>query len=344
MSNTDSNTSKAQLLEDLQAEQAQWEALLHDIGEEHMTQPGVAGEWSIKDIVAHLTGWRRRTVGRFQAALRHEPTPPPDWPQQLQTDDEINAWIYAGSRDRPLADVLRESRDVFGQLVETLDAFPEADLRDPTRFPWLEGEPLSGAIFFAHFHEEHEPDMRAWLEKIRLSQADTPHQEKREMADETFTLTTFYTSWKEYQDRLKAALAPLTAEQLALRAAPDLRSVGENAAHIIGTRAGWFTFVLHEDAGADVKAIASWDEHGEPARSAAELARGLDITWRMMADCLARWSPADMQQTFPDDWEGQTVYLSRAWIVWHVLEHDLHHGGEVSLTLGMHGLQAGFTS
>jgi hypothetical protein len=163
----DGNTSKAQLLDDLRAEQAQWEALLQDIGEEHMTQPGVAAEWSIKDIVAHLTGWRRRTVGRFQAALRHEPAPPPLWPLHLQDDDEINAWIYAANRDRPLAEVLSESRDIFQQLVETLDAFPEADLLDPTRFPWLEGEPLSGAAFFGHFHEEHESDMRAWLERIR---------------------------------------------------------------------------------------------------------------------------------------------------------------------------------
>lgn len=163
----DSNMSKAQLLDDLKAEQAGWEALLDEIGEEHMTQPGVAGDWSIADIIAHLTGWRTRTVGRFQAALRHETPPPPVWPQDLQTDDEINAWIYAANHDRPLADVLRDSRAVFAQLVETLAAFPEAELLAPGHFPWMEGEPLTGAVFFAHFHEEHEPDMRAWLEKIR---------------------------------------------------------------------------------------------------------------------------------------------------------------------------------
>ncbi len=164
---SNTNTSKAQVLDDLKDEQARWEALLQDIGEEHMTQPGVAGEWSIKDIVAHLTGWRRRTVGRLQAALRHEPTPPPPWPQYLQTDDEINAWIYAANRDRPLADVLRDSQDVFQQLVETLAAFPEEELLALGRLRWLEGEPVTGATFFAHFHEEHEPDMRAWLEQIR---------------------------------------------------------------------------------------------------------------------------------------------------------------------------------
>jgi uncharacterized damage-inducible protein DinB len=69
----------------------------------------------------------------------------------------------------------------------------------------------------------------------------------------------------------------------------------------------------------------------------------MERTWQFMADCLARWSPADMHQTFPDDWDGQHVDLSRAWVVWHVMEHDLHHGGELSLTLGMHGLPSGFT-
>ena len=79
------------------------------------------------------------------------------------------------------------------------------------------------------------------------------------MAEDNFTLTTFYTSWKEYQDHIKGAIAPLTAEQLELRASPHLRSIGENALHIIGCRAGWFTEFLGEDCGADVKAYASWE-------------------------------------------------------------------------------------
>lgn len=161
------NGSKEQLLAVLQKEQAGWQKLLDDIGEARMTEPGVTREWSIKDIVAHLTGWRRRTVGRLQAALKQEPEPTPLWPSQLQTDDEINAWIYASHRDRPLADILQESDVVFQQLVDTLSAFPEAELLAPNRFGWMGGEPLSGAAFFAHFHDEHESDMRAWLDKNR---------------------------------------------------------------------------------------------------------------------------------------------------------------------------------
>lgn len=165
------------------------------------------------------------------------------------------------------------------------------------------------------------------------------------MADEGFTLTTFYKQWKEYQERIKESIAPLTDEQLALDPGPGLRSIGQNAIHIASVRAGWFIYTLGEDGGADVTAISRWEESGAPApRSAAEIAQALDSTWQFMADCLARWTPADMEQTFPDDWDGQIVHLSRAWIVWHVMEHDLHHGGELSLTLGMHGIPATFTS
>ncbi len=164
------------------------------------------------------------------------------------------------------------------------------------------------------------------------------------MAEDNFTLTTFYTSWKAYHDHIRDTIAPLTADQLSMRAAPDLRSVGENTAHIVGCRAGWFTELLGEDGGAEVTDATHWDEPGAPARTADELVGGLDRTWHLMADCLARWSAADMRQTFTDDWDGEQVELSRAWVVWHVLEHDLHHGGEISLTLGMHGIPAHFTS
>ena len=151
----------------LRTEQAAWEALLDAIGQAHMTQPEVAGGWSIKDIVAHLTGWRRRSVRRFQALLDHEPDFSPPWPPELREDDEINAWMYESNRDRPLADVLSDSREVFQQLVETLDAFSEDELQDLRRILGLEEEQVSGSMFFAHFHQEHEPDMRDCLYKMK---------------------------------------------------------------------------------------------------------------------------------------------------------------------------------
>jgi hypothetical protein len=164
--------SRAQLLDELRGERAQWEALLADIGEERMTQPGVAGEWSFKELVSHLTGWRRRTVGRFQAALSREGPPAPPWPAELTTDDEINAWFIAADRERSVADVLADDHVVFERLYDTLAAFTEDELHDPTRFPWLAEDggdglpPLRGVVYFDHYHEEHEPDVRAWVKEI----------------------------------------------------------------------------------------------------------------------------------------------------------------------------------
>lgn len=166
------------------------------------------------------------------------------------------------------------------------------------------------------------------------------------MAEDTFTLTTFYTFWKAYLEHIKEALAPLTAGQLGLRAAPHLRSIGEIALHIIGCRVYWFTEFLGEDGGEQLQAYASWNEAalspGASVPAAAELVQALDDTWQWMADCLARWSPNEMRRTFPDNWDGHPIDVSRAWVVWHVLEHDLHHGGELSHTLGLHGLPASF--
>jgi uncharacterized damage-inducible protein DinB len=182
----------------------------------------------------------------------------------------------------------------------------------------------------------------------------------RELAHDDFTLTTFYTSWKTYQGRLKESLAPLTAGQLALRPGSHLRSVGENALHIVGCRSYWFTTFLGEDGGEGMTEYGRWNEIAlmtpvastsggqvEPGSAslvptASELVEGLDRTWHFIADCLDRWGPAGMRQTFPDDWDGTPVDVSRAWVVWHVLEHDLHHGGEVSVILGMHGIRAEF--
>jgi uncharacterized damage-inducible protein DinB len=177
------------------------------------------------------------------------------------------------------------------------------------------------------------------------------------MAD-NFTLATFITSWKEYQDHLAAALTQLTDKQLALRAASELRSVGENALHIVGCRMFWFTEALGEDGGEKLQPYARWNQVAleapyasdeeyaralqAPVPNGAELAEGINRTWRFMADRLARWDSDGMKQTFPDEEDGKPIDVSRAWVVWHVLEHDLHHGGEISLTLGMHGISAEF--
>jgi uncharacterized damage-inducible protein DinB len=157
------------------------------------------------------------------------------------------------------------------------------------------------------------------------------------MEDET--LATFYRLWPEYADHIRAAVAPLTAEQVALRATPEQRSIGEMVAHVIDCRVYWLGEFVGETC-VELMALTQWYEPGARATDVAALVDGLDRSWRFVSDRLARWTPDDMRQTFPHEWRGNHYDLTRSWVIWHVLEHDLHHGGEISLTLGMHGLAA----
>jgi Protein of unknown function (DUF1706) len=92
---------------------------------------------------------------------------PPYWPAHLQTDDEINAWIYEANHGRSVREVLNDSDQVFQQLLAAIEGLPDEVLSDPARYlPWLEAESIKPGDFFGHFHEEHEPDMRAWLERV----------------------------------------------------------------------------------------------------------------------------------------------------------------------------------
>ena len=160
--------NKAELLTGLQEEYQNWQALLEQIGLEHMDQPGVAGHWSIKDIVAHLTGWRRRTVARLQAAGRGDPEPAPPWPPHLQSDDDINAWIYQTNHERTVQGIMNDSSQVFEQLLAAIESLPDQVFMDVQHYlPWWEGDTLNSKAFFSHFHEEHEPDMRAFLLRIK---------------------------------------------------------------------------------------------------------------------------------------------------------------------------------
>jgi len=158
------------------------------------------------------------------------------------------------------------------------------------------------------------------------------------MSEHQLSLSLFYKGWDVYQQRLTEAIAPLTLEQLALRSSPQNWSVGMLVAHIVATRVWWFHTRMGE-GNADLTPLALWDENEEPIRPAAELVEGLERTWQMIQDALARWTPADLEQIFPPHGE-RTVARSRQYIIWHVLEHDIHHGGELSSILGAHDLAA----
>jgi uncharacterized damage-inducible protein DinB len=86
------------------------------------------------------------------------------------------------------------------------------------------------------------------------------------------------------------------------------------------------------------------DNEGRPALESGELVAALDATWQLIADALACWTAVDLGHRFPppvslsEDERGIYGERTREWIIWHVLEHDIHHGGELSVALGGYGL------
>jgi uncharacterized damage-inducible protein DinB len=159
------------------------------------------------------------------------------------------------------------------------------------------------------------------------------------MTGNTITAAPLYKGWDNYQQLLLNVITPLSDEQLALRVAPHLRSIGEITTHIIGTRAGWWNQLMGEGDAA-FAALADWNRPDAPVQNAATLVKGLETTWQVIQETLLRWTLADLEHIFQGTHRGEDYSLSRQWIIWHVIEHDLHHGGELSFSLGMHGLPA----
>ena len=125
------------------------------------------------------------------------------------------------------------------------------------------------------------------------------------------TLDVIYENWRGYQEKLRDCIAPLTNEQLELQPAAHMWPLEQIVQHIISVRAGWFSGTLQDDDEV-MNAYMSWGQRESPARSAVELVRGLDETWAFIEARLQRWTPGDCARTFPDEWDGQVVEVSRS--------------------------------
>jgi hypothetical protein len=163
---------KFRALRTIEAERAEWQRLVQEVGD-RVEQPGITGQWSFKDVTAHLLGWRSQSLDKIEAAANGLPEPPTPWPAELTSDDEINAWIDRQQRDRSASDVLTGFDGTFERFRRLVETLPEEDLRNPNRFPSLDGSALGDSIisgrFFGHLHDEHEPDIRRWLSDTSLA-------------------------------------------------------------------------------------------------------------------------------------------------------------------------------
>jgi uncharacterized damage-inducible protein DinB len=161
----------------------------------------------------------------------------------------------------------------------------------------------------------------------------------------------FFDGWAEHQRLLLDAIGGLGDDQLALRPAPDQWAIWQLAGHVAGSRAYWFHDVLGEGDPAirDMFRIerttvpnlslddAGWEDDETHPRTASELVDAFRVTWDVIAGCLQRWTADDLAVALARD-SGRTS--TRGWVIWHLMEHEAHHGGAISLILGLNGLPA----
>jgi uncharacterized damage-inducible protein DinB len=153
---------KATLLKTLTETRAVWEALLAQIDEEQMQQPGATGKWSVKDVLAHVT-WGQPEI---TLVLRTRAFAGSDlW---NLSDDERNEIIYQQNKDRPLHDIVNEERQAYTALLEAIQPLSDEDLNDFHRFKdmpqeWKPWQIIAGNSF--KHYEDHMPSIREWLEK-----------------------------------------------------------------------------------------------------------------------------------------------------------------------------------
>jgi uncharacterized damage-inducible protein DinB len=145
--------------------------------------------------------------------------------------------------------------------------------------------------------------------------------------------------WDGYHQSLVAAVKPLTSAQLEFRGAAGMRSVEELVWHIADGRVDWFSRMDAPGASA-LAAKAEARRENPPAKvDGTTLAEWLDETWQVIGGVLATWSLADLAETFRQPYQDKVFAVSRQWVVFRILLHDVHHGGQLSELLAMQGIE-----
>lgn len=126
------NMSKERVLRQLDAE---WSALNEsyaDLAQAELTKPGVVGEWSLKDILGHITTWE-------EEALKHLPLikrggTPPRYSALYGGIHAFNAQSIATKRTFPLSKIRKQMDETHRKLIDYIRKTPETQLIRETRF------------------------------------------------------------------------------------------------------------------------------------------------------------------------------------------------------------------
>jgi hypothetical protein len=152
----DKTNRKTELLAELDQEWANVERICAGMNENEMTAPGVQGEWSVKDVLVHISAWEKYLLDRLGYVMTGQH---PQYPVMITWDDvhRFNAQVYAENKDRPLPSVVIEFRTLFRGVMTVLEALDEQLLDQPYTYDFPDDQlsllQLIKANTYEHYRE-----------------------------------------------------------------------------------------------------------------------------------------------------------------------------------------------
>jgi hypothetical protein len=124
-----------------------------------LAEPGVVGDWSVKDLLAHVTTWEEEALKYLPLVLAGGR--PPRYSTRYGSLDAFNALMTAQKRALSLAEVLAQAASTHQRLLDYLDSVPAEPFAEATRFRHrLRLESYSHYTLHANM-------IRAWRERTR---------------------------------------------------------------------------------------------------------------------------------------------------------------------------------
>lgn len=149
-----------ELLERMRSTRQELEAVLAGLPPADLLEPGVAADWSVKDMLAHLAWYEREEAAYYGA------TGEPESPWWSEPQDIRNELMVAASRSSSLDHVLAELRAARQRMVALVESLTDDELGDPDRFPdtTTERPPWLAIATHTYLHDqEHLAMIRDWL-------------------------------------------------------------------------------------------------------------------------------------------------------------------------------------
>jgi len=97
-----------------------------------MIQRGAMGDWSVKDIIAHITWWEKEALTHLPLIMEDEKLP--RYSDRYGGIDAFNAKMLEKKRDLSLNQVLRERDQTHRHLMDFLQQVAEEYFATETRF------------------------------------------------------------------------------------------------------------------------------------------------------------------------------------------------------------------